>query len=167
MSKVDGQGFKNILSCWTTGITVVCVASADDWQAITVNSFASVSMDPPLVCMNLANRLDARDYVAREGHFSVNILSNRQLELGKRFAGYYDDRLINRFDGLDCATTADGDPILPDSMAWIGCTVEHMINVGENSMFVGLVQEGQWTTDKSPLLYFNRQWGVFQATEDK
>ena len=60
MSKVDGQVFKNILACWTAGITVVSVASERDWQAITVNSFASVSMTPPLVCLNIANRLDTR-----------------------------------------------------------------------------------------------------------
>ena len=54
MSDIDGQEFKNILACWTAGITVVSVNSEDDWQAITVNSFASVSMVPPLVCLNIA-----------------------------------------------------------------------------------------------------------------
>ena len=167
MSEVDGQVFKNILACWTAGITVVSVSSEGDWQAITVNSFASVSMSPPLVCLNIANRLDTRAYMARAGHFSVSILSDQQLELGKRFAGYYDDKLDNRFDGLNCDTTSLGDPIIPDAMAWLGCTVEHMINVGENSMFVGHVQEGGWTTDKTPLLYHNRLWGTFAATEEK
>ncbi len=167
MSEVDGQAFKNMLACWTAGITVVSVASAGDWQAITVNSFASVSMTPPLVCLNIANRLDIRAYMAREGHFSVSILSDQQLEIGKRFAGYYDDQLDNRFDGLNCERTSQGDPIIPDAMAWLGCTVEHMINVGENSMFVGLVQAGGWTSDKLPLLYHNRLWGTFAATEEK
>ena len=94
-----------MLACWTAGITVVSVASRDDWQAITVNSFASVSMAPPLVCLNIANRLDTRDYMAREGHFAISILSARQLDLGKRFAGYFDDQFVNRFDGLTCETT--------------------------------------------------------------
>ncbi len=167
MSNVDGQVFKNILSCWTAGITVVSVASERDWQAITVNSFASVSMNPPLVCLNIANRLDTRALMAREAHFSVSILSDQQLELGKRFAGYYDEVYDNRFDGLNCETSSLGDPIIPDAMAWLGCTVEHMINVGENSMFVGRVQEGGWTTDKTPLLYHNRLWGTFLPKEEK
>lgn len=167
MSDIDGQGFKNILACWTAGITVVSVNSHDDWQAITVNSFASVSMVPPLVCLNIANRLETRQYMADEGHFAVSILSDKQLEQGKRFAGYFDDQFENRFDGLDCAVTDLGDPIIPDSMAWLSCTLEHSLDVGENSMFIGRVVQGGWTDGKLPLLYHNRQWGVFQPTEDK
>lgn len=167
MSEIDGQGFKNILACWTAGITVVSVNSHDNWQAITVNSFASVSMVPPLVCLNIANRLDTRKYMADEGHFAVSILSDKQLELGKRFAGFFDDRFEDRFDGLDCTVTDLGDPVIPDAMAWLSCTVERIIDVGENTMFIGRVAQGGWTDDKLPLLYHNRQWGVFQPTEDK
>ncbi len=167
MSKIDGQSFKNILACWTAGITVVSVSSADDWQAITVNSFASVSMAPPLICLNIANRLDTRSYMAREGHFAVSILSDQQLELGKRFAGYFDQNYEDRFDGLACETTALGDPIIPNAMAWLSCTVRKTLDMGENSMFLGEVVEGSWTDDKLPLLYHNRQWGVFQPTEEK
>lgn len=167
MSDISGQEFKNMLACWTAGITVVTVSSQNDWQAITVNSFASVSMAPPLVCLNIANRLDTCDYMKREGHFAVSILSDKQLELGKRFAGYYDDAFKNRFDGLSCETTRFGDPIIPDAMAWLACSVERHIDFGENSMFVGQVMQGGWTDDKLPLLYHNRQWGVFQPTADK
>ncbi|MDE2636770.1 MAG: flavin reductase family protein [Chloroflexota bacterium] len=167
MSVIDGQAFKNILACWTAGITVVSVNADDDWQAITVNSFASVSMVPPLVCLNIANRLDTRKYMAAGGHFAVSILSDKQLDMGKRFAGYFDDRLENRFDDLDCAVTDLGDPILPDAMAWLSCIVEFSRDVGENTMFIGRVMQGGWTDDKLPLLYHNRQWGVFQPTEDK
>ena len=167
MTEVDGQSFKNILACWAAGITVVSVNSNDDWQAITVNSFASVSMAPPLICLNVANRLDASAYIARERHFAISILSDRQLDMGKRFAGYFDDRLENRFDGLACETTALGDPVIPDAMAWLACTVVEQLNFGENTMFVGQVRDGAWTDDKTPLLYHNRRWGIFQATEEK
>ena len=167
MSEIDSQAFKNMLACWTAGITVVSVSSAGDWQAITVNSFASVSMAPPLVCLNIANRLDTRDYMLREGHFAISILSNQQLDLGKRFAGYYDDALDNRFDGMRCQTTQFGDPVIPDAMAWLACRVERHIDFGENTMFIGQVAQGGASDDKLPLLYHNRQWGVFQPTEDK
>ena len=136
-------------------------------KAITVNSFASVSMEPPLICLNIANRLDTRKYIAREGHFAISILSDQQLELGKRFAGFFDDELLDRFDGLSCQLSPDGDPIIPDCMAWLACSVEHYLNVGENTMFVGMVQDGASTTDMAPLLYHNRQWGSFQSIEQK
>lgn len=168
MTDVDGQIFKNILSKWTTGITVISVALGDDWQAFTANSFASVSMNPPMICMNVANRIDSRDYIRQTGHFAISILTEEQLELGKRFAGYFDDQLDNRFDGLNCETTLHGDPILPDSMAWLACTVEHMTNLGENTMFIGRVNDGSWSDkEQVPLLYHNRQWGKFQSTENK
>lgn len=167
MSEVDGQDFKNMLARWAAGITVVSVASSNDWQAITVNSFASVSMTPPLICLNIANRLETCEYMAHEGHFAISILSDQQLDLGKRFAGYFDDRYENRFDGMHCETTRFGDPIIPDAMAWLACTVERQIDFGENSMFVGRVVQGGWTEHLRPLLYHDRRWGVFQATEDK
>ena len=167
MSQVDGQTFKNILANWTAGITVVSVNSGGDWQAITVNSFASVSMQPPLVVLNIANRLDIADHLLRERHFCVSILSDQQLDLGKRFAGYEDQLRENRFDGLTCETSALGDPIISDCMAWLSCSLERRIDLGENSMILGSVQEGGWTDDKLPLLYHNRQWGVFKPTEDK
>ncbi len=167
MSEVDGQSFKNMLACWAAGITVASVSLDDDWQAITVNSFASVSMVPPLVCLNVANRLDACRYIASERHFAISILSDQQLDLGKRFAGYFDDQLENRFDGMSCETTALGDPIIPQAMAWLSCALEKRIDFGENTMFVGKVLEGGWTDDKTPLLYHNRRWGIFQPTEDK
>jgi flavin reductase (DIM6/NTAB) family NADH-FMN oxidoreductase RutF len=167
MTDVDGQTFKNILSCWATGITVITVSSNDDWQAFTANSFASVSMNPPMICMNVANRIDSCDYIAREGHFAINILTENQLDLGKRFAGYLDDQLDNRFDGLECDITEYGDPLLSESMAWLSCTVEHMINLGENTMFIGRVKDGSGTDGNSPLLYHNRQWGKFLTTENK
>lgn len=167
MSDVDGQSFKNILACWAAGITVVSVSAGGDWQAITVNSFASVSMTPPLICLNVANRLETRAYIAGEGHFAVSILSDKQLELGKLFAGYFDDQVEDRFDGLPCATTALGDPIIPQAMAWMSCTVERDFNFGENTMFIGRVRGGGWADDTLPLLYHNRQWGGFAATEVK
>lgn len=168
MTDVDGQAFKNILASWTTGITVISVSYNDDWQAFTANSFASVSMNPPLICMNVANRIDSRSYIAHAGHFSISILAEDQLDLGKRFAGYFDDQFSNRFDGIDCETTSLGDPILPNSMAWLSCTVEHMINLGDNTMFIGRVKDGGWSeVDHAPLLYHNRQWGKFQSIEDK
>lgn len=168
MNDVDSQTFKNILAKWTTGITVISVSYNDDWQAFTANSFASVSMEPPLICMNVANRIDSREYIARSGHFAVSILSETQLDIGKRFAGYFDNELENRFDSLDCDTTSLGDPVFPDAMAWLACTVEHMINLGENTMFIGRVKEGYWATEvQPPLLYHNRQWGNFQSIENK
>lgn len=167
MGEVDGQTFKNILARWTAGITVASVNSKDDWQAITVNSFASVSMAPPLVCLNVANRLDICRFMAEEGHFAISILSDQQLDLGKRFAGYFDGQLENRFDGLTCETTALGDPVMPDAMAWLSCTVESRFDFGENTMFVGKVREGRWRDAQTPLLYHNRLWGTFQATEEK
>lgn len=168
MTDVDGQTFKNILASWTTGITVISVSYNDDWQAFTANSFASVSMDPPLICMNVANRIDSRHYIAHAGHFAISILAEDQLHYGKRFAGYFDNQFENRFDGIECKTTSQSDPILPGSMAWLSCTNEHMINLGENTMFIGRVVEGGWSeAEHAPLLYHNRQWGKFQSIEDK
>ena len=91
MSIIDGQGFKNILACWTAGITVVSVNSDDDWQAITVNSFASVSMVPPLVCLNIANRLITADMLTKAFRRQYSI--GQQLDIRKDSPVIFDDPL--------------------------------------------------------------------------
>lgn len=167
MATVDSQIFKDILARWSSGITIITVNSNNNWQGFTANSFASVSMEPPLICMNVASRLLAREYIAREGHFAISILSDEQLELGKRFAGFFDEQFPDRFEGISCETSQAKDPYFTNSLAWLACEVEHMLTLNENTMFIGRVTEGQWQEEGLPLMYHNRQWGTFNSTEKK
>ena len=116
--------------------------------------------------MNVAKRLLARDFIEQEGYFAVNILKIEQIEWGKKFAGFFDDEIEDRFDGIQCTTTDSGCPLLPDVLGWLECKVYKQVDAGDNDMFIAEVLAGEWT-DGIPLLYHNRQWGSFAPVEAK
>ncbi len=163
---VDGQTFKDIMARWASGICVITTASNGEFQGFTANSFASVSMEPALVVINAAKRLQATTDIQNEGYFAISILQESQLEWGKRFAGFFDDELENRFDGINPTTTEHGCPILPDSFAWLECKLWKSVDCEQNMMFIGEVLAGEASEGK-PLLYHLRQWGGFLSTEAK
>lgn len=164
---VEVQAFKNVLSRWATGITVITTAQEDSWQGFTANSFATVSVDPPLITMNVAKRLDAANIIRQTGKFAVNILRYEQIELGKIFAGF--TKTDNRFEGIDVQLSEGGCPLLPDTLGWLDCEVYHMLDVGENLLFVGQVMDAGWAEEDevNPLLYFHRHWGKFDAEDPR
>lgn len=163
---VDEQSFKNVLSRWATGITIITTAQDENWQGFTANSFATVSVNPPLVSMNVAKRLDAANVIRITGYFAVNILALEQMDLGKIFAGIIYKE--NRFAGIDTTLSEHGCPILPGVMGWLECKVYHSLDVDDNIMFVGEVLNAGWAEGRQdPLLYFHRHWGKFTAIDPR
>jgi len=163
---VDQQIFKNVLSRWATGITVITTAQDENWQGFTANSFATVSIDPPLITMNVAKRLEAATIIQQTGMFAINILRAEQIQWGKIFAGFTETD--NRFENIDIKLSDGGCPLLPDTLGWLECDVYHMLDVGENLLFVGQVKDAGWTEDDAdPLLYFHRHWGKFQQEDPR
>lgn len=157
---VEQQAFKNVLSRWATGITVITTADGDNRQGFTANSFATVSIDPPLITMNVAKRLESAAVIRQVGKFAINILRVDQIYWGKVFAGFIETD--NRFEGIDVTLSNGGCPLLPDTLGWLDCEVYHMLDVGENLLFVGQVMDAGWIEeDADPLLYYHRHWGKF------
>ena len=84
----DPEQFKSILAQWSTGVTVATTVAPDGtWHGITATSFASVSLEPPLVLVCVGRTLVFREAVERSGVFAINILSREQGHWGLVFAG--------------------------------------------------------------------------------
>jgi flavin reductase (DIM6/NTAB) family NADH-FMN oxidoreductase RutF len=156
----DNQAFKSIMSRWASGISVITTNHEGEWQGFTANSFASVSINPLLVSMSVAKTLRAGDLIINSGNFIVNILTTKQEELGKLFAGMYKDR-VNRFEGFEITLGQNQCPILPEILAHMECTVYKTIDVGASTLILGEVKNGAWREEGDPLLYYQRQWGYF------
>jgi flavin reductase (DIM6/NTAB) family NADH-FMN oxidoreductase RutF len=161
---IEAQAFKNTLSRWASGVTVVTTTKNGEWKGTTVSSFSSVSLDPPLVLICIANKLVTHDLLVDTGLFAANILNEEQTELGKLFAGMMpevEDRFTYGKWGWDTAVT--GAPVLPSASGWVDCKIVHTYDGGDHTIFVGEVQAAS-ASDAPPLLYYNRHWGHFKAT---
>jgi 3-hydroxy-9,10-secoandrosta-1,3,5(10)-triene-9,17-dione monooxygenase reductase component len=145
---VDSTGYRRALSCYATGVAVVTALDADGAKAgITVNSFSSVSLDPPLVLWSVAEDSASYDVFTVAEHFAVHVLSRQQQELSSRFA----QRSGDKFAGLDCHTGIKGVPILDEYAALFECSTEHVYPGGDHKIIVGRVHRFE-DRDAEPLV---------------
>src|SRR5512139_2707317 len=162
--KIDGepitdQALRKMRGLFASGVTVVTTVQEGQLRGVTVSAFSSVSLNPPLVLICLANESESKDWIAESGTFAVNILSDEQEFLSERFAARAP--IVNpRFDGVPYHTAATGSPILADSLAWYDCRVDAIHDGGDHTIFVGRVEAlGFGAEEKQPLVYFaNRYW---------
>jgi hydroxymethylglutaryl-CoA lyase len=160
----DPTDFKRAMGQFASGVTVVTTKHGETPVGVTASSFTSLSLDPPLVLVSLNKKLFTHNVIAESGVFAVNVLSARQWELGMRFAGMKPE-IKDRFAGLGTITAATGSPILPDSLAWVDCTVWAMYDGGDHTIFVGEVKDLSVSEADMPLLYHNRLWRRSEALE--
>ncbi|MEZ4859699.1 MAG: flavin reductase family protein [Caldilineaceae bacterium] len=154
---VEPQIFKNTMSRWASGVTVVTTKLGDERVGITASSFSSVSLEPPQILVCIARKLYTHQVITESGIFGVNILGATQLEWGMRFAGMIPE-LEDRFQGIETHEAVTGVPLLPGVLGWLDCKVRHAYDGGEHSIFVGEVMAGGFNEEVEPLLYFHRQW---------
>lgn len=153
MSLADG--FKEALSCWCSGVSVVTTRSEDGLMyGLTVSSFSSLSLDPPLilVCVDNRNRFPAM--VTESGGFAVSILHAAQQEASNYFAR--PGRLPTKdFTEIEGDWTQSGQPVVKGAMAWLACEVDQQVEAGDHTIVIGRVVE-TFASEAEPLLYYRR-----------
>ncbi len=162
-TQVNEAAFRQALSRFATGITVVTTGLADgSMRGITVNAFASVSLDPPLVLYCLGKSAFHFDAFANAESFAVNILAEEQGGLSNRFAGEGADDASD----LSLGEMVTGSPILPGCLAVLDCTTEQRHDAGDHLIVVGRVQALETRADGEPLLYFRSRYGALTRSSD-
>ena len=158
---ITDQVLRKMRGLYASGVTVVTTVHDGKLRGITVSAFASVSLNPPLVLICLANESESKEWMAESGMFAVNIHSDDQEFLAERFAARAP--LVNaRFDGVPYHAAITGSPILADALAWYDCRVETLHDGGDHTIFIGRVEAvGFGAEGKQPLVYFtNRYAGI-------
>src|SRR3954451_5484057 len=113
-STIDPRDFRNALGTYATGVTIITAAGADGKPyGLTCNSFASVSLNPPLVLWSLGMFSQGLSIFQNASHFAVNVLGASQQELATKFAKSSDDK----FDGSKWVPGLGNAPVLKDSVA--------------------------------------------------
>lgn len=148
---VSPGDFRDVLGNYATGVTVVTTRTSDgEPVGLTVNSFTSVSLDPPLVLFCLDREAGSLPAFETAQGFAVNILSADQTAVSNRFA----DPLAARFDGEEVADWSTGAPILEEALAALDCTVHARHDGGDHVILVGRVQRLAVLADDEPLIYW-------------
>lgn len=154
---IDGGTFRNVLGHFPTGVTVVTAADGDTLVGMAIGSFASVSLDPPLVMFCPGKSSGSWAGIENAGHFCVNILGDDQGDVCGVFASKSDDK----FAGVKTRTEATGAPVIEGCIGWIDCTVDTVHDGGDHWIVVGRVQALDVGEPNGPLLFFKGGYGSF------
>ena len=144
----DSSRFRQVLGHFTTGVTVVTAAAPDGPVGLAVGSFASVSLDPPLVLWSLAKTSRSMDAFRECDAFAIHILGAHQEELAKRFATRADDK----FAELETREGYGRVPLFDDCVAHFECVTENRFEGGDHMIFLGRVVNFE-ACDHEPLLF--------------
>lgn len=152
---LDPEQLRRAMRAWTTGVAVVTALHDGKRYGMTVNSFTSISLEPPLVSVALRQLTHTHELVVKSNEFSVTILSSDQKEISNRFAGKLPN-IGDRFDGLQTETLSIGAPLIKGGMAYFNCRVMQSMPIGENTLFVAEVIAARGEGEGEPLVYHNR-----------
>lgn len=159
---LDPEQLRHAMRAWTTGVTVVTATHAGQQYGMTVNSFTSISLEPPLVSLALKKLTHTHELVEKSGEFAITILSAAQKEYSDRFAGKHPE-IKDRFEGVSTEALAIPAPLLKDGIAYFNCRVVNSMPVGENTLFVAEVIAAQGEGTGEPLVYHNRVYWKLAA----
>ena len=155
------RDFRDALGLLPTGVTVVSARSAGgELLGITVNSFTSVSLEPPLISFCLAKSVRSLEEFRKVESFAVNILREDQREISLKFAQSDD----NKWSEVNYRTSARSNPILEPNLAVFECKHQEEYEGGDHVIVVGHVLNFETDTQERPLIFFRGRYsGVNQA----
>ncbi len=147
---IEADTFRRTLSRWTTGVTIVTSQYGGLVHGMTVSSFASLSLAPPLVLICAARSSNTHELIQKGRTFAVSILAQGQEDLSTRFASKEEED--RRFEGLECTVGPTGCPRIPGAVATLDCRVVQEEEAGDHIIYVGEVVDTT-VTDRDPLVY--------------
>ncbi|HXA18823.1 MAG TPA: flavin reductase family protein [Thermoanaerobaculia bacterium] len=146
---IDEGHFKLALSHFASGVTVVTTEHDGRHYGMTVASFASLSLHPPLVLVCIERSVKTHDAIAASGKYGVSILSSTQADISSKFASRRDDK----FDGVELIEGDLDVPLIKGALTAIECRVYDRLPGGDHTIFIGEVMKIH-TQEGDPLLYF-------------
>lgn len=154
MTLDEPEKIRRAFGCFATGVAVATTLGAEkEPVGITISSFNSVSVDPPLVLWSVGNNSVSYEAFANAEHFAVNVLARSQEDLADRFAA----RGSDKFAGLAHTQGVHGVPLLPEFAACFECSTEYLYPGGDHLIIVGRVLNFQ---DRAlePLIFYRSEF---------
>lgn len=143
------RSFRDVLGRFTTGVVLVTAQTQDGPVGMVVNSFTSVSLDPPLVALCAAFTSTTWPFIRAARSFAITILGDQHEELCRTFS----TRGAERFTGRDWAFTRAGHPMPADGLGWLDCRITTIHPVGDHELIIAEVIEGAVADRGGPLVF--------------
>ncbi len=160
-SPLDPKALRQVFGQFCTGVTVVCAADAQGRRyGITVNSFSSVSLDPPLALFSLMHDADTLKIIEAAGAFSINILAEDQQDISNRLAKKGGPE---KMEGIATHAGVTGAPVLDNVLGHMDCTLYGRYDGGDHVILVGEIKQAAIGEERSPLLYFRSAYKTVAA----
>jgi flavin reductase (DIM6/NTAB) family NADH-FMN oxidoreductase RutF len=159
---VTPDDYRQCMSRWASGVTIVTSRAGDTIHGMTVSDFSGVSLDPPLVCVCADKSSNTLGVIRDGGCFAVNVLAAGQQALSNKFASKKDE--FKRFEGLDFREGPSGAPLIGGCVSNIDCKLVAEHDAGDHVIFVGEVQQIT-SSELDPLLYFSGSYGRFSTAD--
>lgn len=154
------RDFRATLGSFATGVTVLtALAEGGERVGVTISSFNSVSLEPPLILWSLSTGSPNLEVFRRASHYSVNVLAAEQQEISDRFAA----RSGDRFAGVALREGAHGVPRIEGCCATFECTNHAQYVAGDHLIFIGRVEHFVQDAGKMPLIFHGGRYRVLRA----
>lgn len=153
-----GESLREVMRVYPQGVAVVTAVSPEEGpRGITVSSFISLSLDPPLVLISIIRSAQAHDAIEKAGTFAVNVLGEDQGGLSEHFAtpGLSSEE---QFRPVAHRAGKTRSPLLTDCLAYLDCQLVEAIMRADHTLFIGEVGECKVLRDVRPLVFFSRQY---------
>lgn len=161
LDDVDQQKFREAISLFATGVTVITATAAEGRAGMTASAVCSLSVDPVQLLVCISERLPTHSALVESRRFAVNVLGEGQSALARRFA----TPGVDKFAGIE-VSDCDGIPLLDRAIAHFVCEVHERFPGGDHSIFIGNVQKIGLRRGSRPLLYFASQFGSLSGPDD-
>ena len=157
---VDNDLFKELMRRFAAGVTLVTFNENNKFGGLTVSSFCSLSMNPPLVLICIDRKIVSHESLKNSDTFGINICNSEQGKLAWDFANSKVDK-NELIKSLPHTLTDLGTPLLKDSLASMECKITERHDGGDHTIFIGQVENGNFDENSKPLLYYGSGLGEF------
>jgi flavin reductase (DIM6/NTAB) family NADH-FMN oxidoreductase RutF len=154
---VSSDDLRQWMRQWACGVTLVTAQDGRGPHGMTVSSFTSLSLDPPLIMISLEQGARTHQMVLEGGRFAVVMLRADQQDLAERFSGGIPDA-EPRFEGVPYRPSGANLPIPETHLAYLDCQVTESHPAGTHTVFIAQVIGGHGGDAGDPLLYYNRRY---------
>ncbi|MGW0939758.1 flavin reductase family protein [Streptomyces sp. NPDC002666] len=150
----DSSAFRHVLGHFPTGVVVVTAMHENMPVGVAIGSFASVSLDPPMVGFFPGKSSTTWPHIQEAGAFVVNVLGDHQREICQAFATSGGDK----FHAVAWHQADNGAPVIHDANAWIECDISTVTEAGDHWFVLGRVRDLAVSSDRNPLLFFQGRY---------
>ena len=154
---IGGEDFRRWMRHVPSPVMVLTYESQDGPRGVTIGSFASVSLKPPLISFNLMKDGSSADDMQQLPYFAIHILRNDQAKISEHFA-QPDIASHEQFESMNYEYSKENVPVLKDCLAVMVCSLHDIISAGDHSLILGKVIHANVINPAKPLLYFQRSY---------